>query len=89
MSSIRAPVADAKVNFSDLCAKMFAYTFLCLLDDGAIDITLTNRKALFGTKDQTRYGLCLSRQILAQPMETNRAGRIQRGLGCRAPGSSG
>ncbi len=52
MNSIHAPVTDAKVNFSDLCAKMFAYTFLCLLDDGAIDITLTNRKALFGTKNQ-------------------------------------
>ncbi len=52
MNAIRAPVTDAKVNFSDVCAKMFAYAFLCLLDDGAVDITLTNRKALFGTKNQ-------------------------------------
>lgn len=52
MNSIHAPVTDAKVNFSDLCAKMFAYTLLCLWDDGAIEIALTERKVLFVTTKQ-------------------------------------
>jgi hypothetical protein len=52
MNSIHAPVKDVRINFSDLCARMLAYTLVCLADDGAIEMSSTDRKSLFGTKKQ-------------------------------------
>lgn len=52
MNSIHAPVKDVRINFGDLCARMLAYTLVCLADDGAIEMSSTDRKSLFGTKKQ-------------------------------------
>lgn len=47
LNSVHSPVTDAKVNFGDLCAKMFAYGLLLLREEGAIDLTVAEKKVLF------------------------------------------
>lgn len=47
LNSIHAPCVDAKVNMADLCAKIFAVTFLRFRDDGLIKIELIEKKVLF------------------------------------------
>jgi len=47
LSSIHSPVTGAKVHFGDTCAKMFAYGFLLLREEGAIELELTEKKVLF------------------------------------------
>ncbi|MHB8140596.1 MAG: hypothetical protein ACYDHD_04985 [Vulcanimicrobiaceae bacterium] len=47
MGAAHAPVNGTKVNLSDMCAKMLAFTFLALWDENAVELALTDRKVLF------------------------------------------
>ena len=47
LNSVHSPVTDARVNFGDLCAKMFAYGFVLLREEGAVELRLAEKKVLF------------------------------------------
>ena len=47
LNSIHSPVTGAKVHFGDLCAKMFAYGFLLLRKEGAVELELTEKNVFF------------------------------------------